>query len=80
MMMARTHRTERYGRETEPGAWWAAKRYGYGADLPIAWQGGVVMLAYVALLETGQRKNPSLIVLKRIAKALGVPVTTLLAG
>jgi transcriptional regulator with XRE-family HTH domain len=34
--------------------------------------------SYIALLEIGQRKNPSLAVLKRLAKALGVPVTTLL--
>lgn len=34
--------------------------------------------AYVAQLETGVRKNPSLAVLKRLAKALGVPVTDLL--
>jgi transcriptional regulator with XRE-family HTH domain len=34
--------------------------------------------AYVAMLETGKRKNPSLPVLKRLAKALGVPVTALL--
>jgi transcriptional regulator with XRE-family HTH domain len=33
---------------------------------------------YITLLETGQRKNPSLAILKKIAKALGVPVTTLL--
>jgi len=34
--------------------------------------------AYVAMLETGKRKNPSLPVLQRLAKALGVPVTDLL--
>lgn len=34
--------------------------------------------AYVAQLETGAKENPSLDVLKRIAKALGVPVTELL--
>jgi hypothetical protein len=34
----------------EPTAWWVAKRYGYGADLPIAWQGWAVLLAYFALL------------------------------
>jgi transcriptional regulator with XRE-family HTH domain len=34
--------------------------------------------AYVAQLETGVRKNPSLDVLRRLAKALGVPVTELL--
>jgi transcriptional regulator with XRE-family HTH domain len=33
---------------------------------------------YIAQLEMGMRKNPSLDVLKRIAKALGVPVTELL--
>ena len=33
---------------------------------------------YIAHLETGLRKNPSLAVLKRIAKALGVPLSVLL--
>ena len=35
--------------------------------------------AYITLLETHQRKNPSLAVLKQLAKALGVPVTSLLS-
>jgi hypothetical protein len=30
--------------------WFAAKRYGYGAGLPISWQGWVLMLAYLGLL------------------------------
>lgn len=34
--------------------------------------------AYVAQLETGTRRNPSLEVLQRLAKALKVPVTELL--
>lgn len=34
--------------------------------------------AYIAQLETGKRKNPSLDVLKRLARALRVPVTDLL--
>ena len=34
--------------------------------------------AYVAQLETGTRRNPSLEVLQRLAKALKVPVTDLL--
>jgi transcriptional regulator with XRE-family HTH domain len=34
--------------------------------------------AYVSQLESGMRRNPSLPVLKRLAKALGVPVTKLL--
>ena len=33
---------------------------------------------YLADIETGHRKNPSLAVLQRLAKALGVPVTALL--
>ena len=33
---------------------------------------------YLALLELGKRKNPSLDVVKRLARALGVPVTALL--
>jgi transcriptional regulator with XRE-family HTH domain len=33
---------------------------------------------YISQLETGLRKSPSLAVLKRLAKALGVPVTALL--
>ena len=27
--------------------WFAAKRYGYGASLPISWQGWVVLLAFI---------------------------------
>ena len=34
--------------------------------------------AYITQLETGQRKNPSLDILKRIAQALGVDVAALL--
>lgn len=37
-----------------------------------------VTTAYVSQLEGGQKRNPSLDVLKRLAKALGVPVTELL--
>lgn len=33
--------------------------------------------AYVSMLESGKRKNPSLAILKRLARALGVPVTEL---
>ena len=38
-----------------------------------------VTQGYVAQLEMGVKKNPSLEILKRIAKALGVPVTELLS-
>lgn len=37
-----------------------------------------VTQSYVAMLEAGEKKNPSLDVVKRLAKALGVPVTELL--
>ena len=33
---------------------------------------------YIVKLETGDKKNPSLDILKKLAKALGVPVTDLL--
>ena len=41
-------------------------------------QRATVTKPYLSQLETGARKNPSLPVLKRLAKALGVPVTALL--
>ncbi len=37
-----------------------------------------VTAGYIAQLEGGTKKNPSLAVLQRLAKALGVPVTELL--
>lgn len=37
-----------------------------------------VARGYVAALEAGHKKNPSVDMLKRLAKALGVPVTELL--
>jgi transcriptional regulator with XRE-family HTH domain len=33
---------------------------------------------YIAMLETGARQSPSLPMLRKIARALGVPVTELL--
>jgi transcriptional regulator with XRE-family HTH domain len=37
-----------------------------------------VTRSYIALLETGRKKNPSLVILQRLAKALRAPVTALL--
>jgi transcriptional regulator with XRE-family HTH domain len=37
-----------------------------------------VTTAYVSMMEAGKRKNPSLAVLERLAKALEVPLTELL--
>ena len=39
---------------------------------------GKVDRSYLVKLEGGEKKNPSLDVLKRLARALGVPVTELL--
>ena len=30
--------------------WFAPKRYGMGSGLPIAWQGWVILLAYIAVI------------------------------
>ncbi|MEZ5680773.1 MAG: hypothetical protein R3E14_05695 [Erythrobacter sp.] len=37
-------------RDKGDGAWFSAKTYGYGAGLPVAWQGWVVLAAYVAVM------------------------------
>jgi transcriptional regulator with XRE-family HTH domain len=37
-----------------------------------------VAQGYISALEAGQKKDPGLAVLKRLARALGVPVTELL--
>ncbi|WP_285021120.1 hypothetical protein [Novosphingobium sp. fls2-241-R2A-195] len=34
--------------ENDP--WFAPKRYGYGAGLPIAWQGWALLAAYLAII------------------------------
>lgn len=46
-------------------------------QVELAERAGIVQ-GYLAMIESGERKNPSLDVLKRIAKALGVPLTELL--
>ena len=60
---------------TQGPEWFAPKRYGYGAGLPIAWQGWAVLLAYVGLLFGAtmllQRKPAALI-------AVAVPMTLIL--
>jgi hypothetical protein len=33
----------------EPGYWFEPKSYGYGAGLPIVWQGWVLLLSFIAL-------------------------------
>jgi hypothetical protein len=34
----------------DDGAWFAAKRFGYGAGLPIAWQGWVLLTIMLGLI------------------------------
>lgn len=36
----------------DDSAWFAPKRYGYGASLPIAWQGWAVMAIFTAVVST----------------------------
>lgn len=35
--------------------WFAAKRYGYGAGFPIAWQGWAITFGYLALMYLAAR-------------------------
>jgi hypothetical protein len=35
------------GRSPRDGMWFAAKRFGYGAGLPVAWQGWALLAGYV---------------------------------
>jgi hypothetical protein len=39
--------------ERAPGIWFPAKRYGWGWGPPVAWQGWVVLAAWIALLFAG---------------------------
>ena len=53
--------------------WFAPKRYGLGSGLPIAWQGWLVLSAYIAaiigaLLFSGER-NPAALAVVGIATA-----------
>jgi transcriptional regulator with XRE-family HTH domain len=47
------------------------------SQLELAKRAGVAQ-AYLSELEAGQKKNPGIETLRKIAKALGVPVTKLL--
>lgn len=55
--------------------WFAPKRYGYGAGLPIAWQGWAILVAYlIVAISAGYAfaERPALML------AIVVPVTLLL--
>jgi transcriptional regulator with XRE-family HTH domain len=47
------------------------------SQLELAKKSGVAQ-GYISSLEAGEKKNPGIDVLKRLARALGVPVTELL--
>ena len=40
----------RRSKGAEGPEWFAPKRYGYGAGLPIAWQGWAVLIVYLAVV------------------------------
>ena len=48
------------------------------SQLQLAKRAGVTQ-SYISDLEAGTKKNPSVAILKKLAKALGVPPTELLA-
>ncbi|HET7709697.1 MAG TPA: hypothetical protein VFK50_09225 [Sphingomicrobium sp.] len=59
--------------------WFAAKRYGIGAGLPVSWQGWAVLLVYAAtvlgaLLLLGER-NPATFAILLISTAILLVVT-----
>ena len=37
-------------KDEDGDAWFAPKRHGYGAGLPIAWQGWAILIGYVLLI------------------------------
>jgi len=55
------------------GDWFAAKRFGYGSGWPIAWQGWVVMAAYLGVVVGAT------VVVPRWSAAVIVPATILMA-
>lgn len=56
-------------RDGDDRPWFAPKRYGYGADLPIAWQGWALLACYVAVLAAA-----SLLIAISIAAFAGVAI------
>ena len=62
----------------EPGAVLKRLREGRGlTQLELAKTAGVAQ-GYISALEAGQKNNPSVAVMRKLAKALNVPISTLL--
>ena len=58
-------------------AWFGAKRYGYGAGLPVSWQGWAVTIVYVAiilLLSLLLRNRPIVLVAALVAPTIAFMV------
>ncbi|MFL6734733.1 MAG: hypothetical protein ACJ8EY_08555 [Sphingomicrobium sp.] len=55
--------------------WFAAKRYGFGSGAPIAWQGWVILIAYLIIVlgSAAMFSNRPLVLMSIVA-----PVTALL--
>ena len=75
-MMARKH--SRYAPPVEGPAWWAPQRYGYGAGLPIAWQGWMITLSYCAAITLSAWLILPLSILSFVAIALGATAALIL--
>jgi hypothetical protein len=60
---------------SEESEWFAPKRYGYGAGLPISWQGWTVMLAYIAIVGVVAARYGDK---PLVALAIVIPLTTVL--
>lgn len=58
--------------DRDDDAWFAPKRYGFGAGVPIAWQGWVLTLGYVAAVA-----GSAALLLPRNRVAWGVVVVAL---
>ena len=65
----------------EDNDWFAPKRFGYGAGLPIAWQGWAVLLGFVAVLAVAGAllvpRHPALFAI--VAIVMTVPLTVISA-
>jgi hypothetical protein len=64
---------------TEDRAWFAPKRFGYGAGLPIAWQGWAVLAVYL-LVTIGSAtvlirySIPGFVIVTTVATAVLLPI------
>ena len=60
--------------------WFAPKRYGYGAGLPIAWQGWAVLLSYTLLVAGSASAILPLSTFAFVAVTLGATAALLLVA